>query len=229
MSRTRTDIERAGAVILCVTGGHMLLGALFLVSRPPVIRTAPVSTTRPEIWILPLPAHPARNSGDARFLRHMPPVHEMPGDRYGPQAASEGTQNRTEMPPDTVSLEGQERLGRALRHGQDCRKALMDGTTLPPDCPSRGYVDAKPLPVKPGKQTYWDAQVSANEAARRYKSDPGNVDYWKRVNGPDSPRYTPPDLPAPGVYSTEKQQMMHDVDARNDDYYRLKRDGGPTP
>jgi len=215
MARTRKDVRRLGLVVLGVAGVHLLIGGLFMLTRAPVRRA--IDTPVAEVWILPplarrpaLPAERAPHGVNTAIRRHVAPANaSVEGHDLG--LAQARTSGGGSMDGDMAV---REKLGDALRHGQACRKAMMDGTRLPPDCPERGYASAGALPVKPGRQPYWEAQIAANEAARRYKSDPGNVDYWKRVDGPDSPRYTPPDLPAPGVYSTEKAQVMHDVDAR---------------
>lgn len=230
MARIRKDVRRLGLVVLGVAGVHLLIGGLFMLTRAPVRPT--IDTPVAEVWILPplarraaLPVQRAPHGVNTAIRRHVAPANaSVEGHDLGlAQARVSGE----------VSVDGdmavREKLGDALRHGQACRKAIMSGGPLPPDCPERGYAHARPLPVKPGAQPYWEAQVAANEAQRRYKADPGNVDYWKRVNGTGSPRYSPPDLPTPGAYDTRKQQMMHDVDARTDDYYRLKRETGPKP
>ncbi|WP_343685089.1 hypothetical protein [Asticcacaulis sp.] len=219
--------RQVGFTALVVVAAHMALALLFMISRP---RETPSqdAPTLSEVWFVP--SRGVRSSSrSAQGGRHTAsPAYRQPSRPPDPSGATPSVV-ASAAPPSASDDTGRETLGAALRHGQACRKALMNGTALPPDCPERGVAPVRPLPVKPGPQPYWEAQVAATEAERRYRSEPGNVDYWKRVNGPDSPRYTPPDLPAPGVYSTEKGQFMHDVDGRTDAYYKAKRETLPKP
>lgn len=183
--------RQTGLVVLVVAGAHLALGLLFLISRK--VSETPEVMPAAEVWLVPqrtvrtkaartdtaqgvnIPTY--RRSSAAEIPSDVAPV-VVEGDALSSQ------------PHDMAE---RERLGAALRHGQDCRKAMMSGTPLPPDCPDRGLVQTGPLPVKPGAQPYWDEQVAANDKTRRYKTEPGNTEYWQRVNRSrsDPQRYTP--------------------------------------
>ncbi|UDF02580.1 hypothetical protein [Asticcacaulis sp. AND118] len=183
--------RQTGIVVLIVAGAHLALGLLFLISRK--VRETPAVLPAAEVWLVPQRAVRTQAVRSEAAQAANAPAYRRSSAAAKPSDVVPVVVEGNALSARSHDMAERERLGAVLRHGQDCRKAMMSGAPLPPDCPERGLRQTGPVPVKPGAQPYWDQQVAANEKARRYRTDPGSTEYWQRVNRSrsDPQRYTP--------------------------------------
>lgn len=101
---------------------------------------------------------------------------------------------------------GRSGVSQALQNHESCVDLQTRGKPVPPDCHMAALSDMKSLGPKADPRL--QATVAAKEAYQRYKTQPGNTEYWKRVNGSPSPRFEPPEGPQPGAYSNPKDDKI---------------------
>ncbi|WP_126420168.1 hypothetical protein [Asticcacaulis excentricus] len=183
--------RHVGLAALIVVAAHLVLALLFMMSRrEDTTVESPVIT---EIGFVPPVLIRKGPRPEKSVRRTRSASHRQETFNDAPSEVAPLTAVRGEPPPEPADAVSRETLGATLRHAQACRRALMEGSVLPPDCPARGEGISRPLPVKPGDQPYWDKQINDNAFRRRYKSEPGNTEYWQRVNRSrsDPQRHTP--------------------------------------
>ncbi len=120
----------------------------------------------------------------------------------GPPAGAAGGLNG-------VGLKGRGAATQALQNHENCATKQVEGKPIPVDCNMKALARMNGLGTgDPASRAYYGPIVAKKEADARYKADPGNADYWKRVNAAPSPRYEPDDQPHTGAYSNEKDQRV---------------------
>ena len=108
-----------------------------------------------------------------------------------------------------IGLKGRGAATQALQNHENCAIKQIDGKPVPVDCNMKPLTQMTGLGTgDPASRAYYGPIVAKKEADARYKADPGNADYWKRVNAAPSPRYEPDDQPRKGAYSNEKDQRV---------------------
>ncbi len=113
---------------------------------------------------------------------------------------------------------GRGQVTQALQNHDSCATIQIKGQPIPPDCHMKGLADMSPLGPPPNAAL--QKTVAQKDAYLKYKTQPGNTDYWQRVNaGPDNNKHMPdPDLHK-GAYSDEKDRRVMnglDTDPKND-------------
>ena len=113
---------------------------------------------------------------------------------------------------------GRGQVTQALQNHGSCVSIQIKGRTVPSDCKMKGLADMSPLGPPPNSDL--QRTVAQKDAYLKYKTQPGNSDYWQRVNAaPDNNKHVPdPDLHK-GAYSDEKNRRVInglDTDPKND-------------
>lgn len=97
-----------------------------------------------------------------------------------------------------LGLNGRGALSQALQNHDYCVDKQINGKPIPKDCHMPDLASAKPLGPKPVPQ--FDAEL----ARRKAMAQPGNADYWRRVNqGAADPAHDD-HRPRPGEYQSGK-------------------------
>ncbi|WP_443747289.1 hypothetical protein [Asticcacaulis solisilvae] len=97
---------------------------------------------------------------------------------------------------------GRNGVTQALQNHESCVDIQKKGKTPPKDCDMLALGQMNGLGLKP--DAHLQAAAAARDADLRYKTQPGNTDYWKRVNDGPQSRYQPDDTVKPGQYSNDK-------------------------
>jgi len=97
---------------------------------------------------------------------------------------------------------GRNGVTQALQNHESCVQIQQTGKTPPRDCDMPALGQVAGLGLKPDARL--QAAAAARDAEVRYKTQPGNADYWKRVNAGPQSRYDPDDTVKPGQYSNDK-------------------------
>ena len=106
-----------------------------------------------------------------------------------------------------VGLNGRSGLTQALQNHESCAELKIAGKPLPDSCKMTAMDQAQGLGLKPDPAL--QAAAAQRDANLKYKTQPGNSDYWKRVNASPQPRYEPGDgTPKPGSYSNPKDDKV---------------------
>jgi len=145
------------------------------------------------------PPAPSGLSPDASHLASAPP-----GGGTSGAAGSRGAAGAAAL--------GQLKGGRngvtqALQNHESCVQIQQKGKTPPRDCNMVALGQMSPLGLKPDPRL--QAAAAARDAELRYKTQPGNADYWKRVNAGPQSRYEPPEGGKPGQYSNPKDDRVY--------------------
>ncbi len=102
---------------------------------------------------------------------------------------------------------GRNGVTQALQNHESCVDIQKKGKTPPPDCNMVALGQMPALGLKPDARL--QAAAAARDAELRYKTQPGNAEYWKRVNAAPQSRYEPPDGSKPGQYSNPKDDRVY--------------------
>jgi len=120
----------------------------------------------------------------------------------GGQAGAAGTRGAAGAAALGQLRGGRNGVTQALQNHESCVQIQQKGKTPPRDCNMTTLGQQAGLGLKPDAQL--QAAAAARDAELRYKTQPGNADYWKRVNAGPQPRYQPDDTVKPGQYSNDK-------------------------
>ncbi len=94
----------------------------------------------------------------------------------------------------------------ALRDHEACASQVQAGRPIPARCHMSGLGDRVALGPKPDPDL--EAAAARVDARLKYKTTPGNSDYWKRVGGAAIDRDLPLCSARPGTYSNAKDQRV---------------------
>lgn len=142
---------------------------------------------------------PSGLSPDTSRLASSPPA--------GGQSGAAGSQGATGAAALGVLKGGRNGVTQALQNHESCVQIQQKGKTPPRDCSMPELGQMTGLGLKPDARL--QAAAAARDAEIRYKTQPGNADYWKRVNAAPQSRYEPPDGPKPGQYSNPKDDRVY--------------------
>lgn len=103
-------------------------------------------------------------------------------------------------------VKGRGSLTQAMQNHDYCNTTVVKGKTPPPNCDmadlngrgNLGLIDRPDL----------KKAAAQRDANLKYKTTPGNSDYWGRVNGSVSPKWQPDDQSRKGAYSDPKDQRV---------------------
>ncbi len=102
---------------------------------------------------------------------------------------------------------GRNGVTQALQNHESCIDIQKAGKTPPADCNMAELGQMGGLALKPDARL--QAAAAARDAELRYKTQPGNADYWKRVNAAPQSRYEPSEGGKPGQYSNPKDDRVY--------------------
>ncbi len=103
-----------------------------------------------------------------------------------------------------VGLNGRGSATQALQNHDYCVVEQQTGKPIPKDCNMKDLASMPALGMRPGNGM--ESTVRRKEAMDRYKSGPGNSDYWDRVNHVPRPEDHTDSAPKPGAYTDPKAQ-----------------------
>lgn len=103
-------------------------------------------------------------------------------------------------------LKGRGTATQALQNHEDCITRQTDGKPIPPNCHMQDFASMQSTGPRPDANL--QAAAAARDARLKYKTAPGNYDYWKRVGHDPSAYHQTPDHPTPGQYSSAKDQRV---------------------
>ncbi|MDV6329622.1 hypothetical protein [Asticcacaulis sp. 201] len=141
---------------------------------------------------------PALQAVKPSGLEGAPPA----GGRLGSIGAPAG------LPSGTGVLKGgRGQVSQALQNHGYCEAARQAGKPIPADCNMVDLAHQPPLGPRPDADL--QAAVREKDARLRYKSSPGNAEYWQRVNRAPTPndRHMD-DEPKKGAYSNVHDQRI---------------------
>jgi hypothetical protein len=145
------------------------------------------------------PPAPSGLSPDASHLASQPPSGSASGAAGARGAAGAAALGQLKG--------GRNGVTQALQNHESCVQIQQKGKTPPSDCNMVALGQASPLGLKPDPRL--QAAAAARDAELRYKTQPGNADYWKRVNAAPQSRYEPPEGGKPGQYSNPKDDRVY--------------------
>ena len=102
---------------------------------------------------------------------------------------------------------GRNGVTQALQNHESCIQIQQKGKTPPKDCNMVALREMPALGLKPDARL--QAAAAARDAELRYKTQPGNAEYWKRVNAGPQSRYEPSEGGKPGQYSNPKDDRVY--------------------
>jgi hypothetical protein len=106
-----------------------------------------------------------------------------------------------------TGLKGRGSATQALQNHEDCVSRQTEGKPIPPSCKMKDYASMQSVGPRPDAD--FQAAAAQRDARRKYKTDPGNADYWNRVgHNPSTFKPSENDHPTPGAYDSAKDQRV---------------------
>ncbi|ESQ90635.1 hypothetical protein ABENE_11730 [Asticcacaulis benevestitus DSM 16100 = ATCC BAA-896] len=102
---------------------------------------------------------------------------------------------------------GRGQVTQSLQNHDWCVATQKAGEPIPADCKMTDLASQPPLGPRPDKD--FQAAVAKKDFDLRYKTTPGNDEYWKRVNHAPTSSDRKDDLPKKGAYSNPKDQRLN--------------------
>jgi hypothetical protein len=105
-----------------------------------------------------------------------------------------------------VGLKGRGTATQALQNHENCITRQTAGKPIPVPCNMKDL--ASMTPTGPKADADFQAAAAKRDANLKYKTDPGNADYWKRVGHAPDQYHNTEDFAKPGQYSSAKDQRV---------------------
>jgi hypothetical protein len=105
-----------------------------------------------------------------------------------------------------AGLKGRGSVTQALQNHDDCVTRQADGKPIPANCHMKDYASMQSTGPRPDAD--FQSAAAKRDARLKYKTDPGNYDYWKRVGHAPSSYHQTDDHPTPGAYGNARDQRV---------------------